>query len=341
MRRLLVAAAVAVTVALAMSGCNANDALEARAVFDDISDLVPRGHVKIADVPVGIVSGIELTDDHQAMVTMTLEPGIELPSVVQARLRKTNVLGERFIELVPDRDSGGRFDPDTVITETVFVGELEEVVLAGSEVLAAVTADRIAAALEAGAVGMEGRGATFGALLDDLTEIVSTYDRNSDDLVRLIEGMEAFLADAGPEAELHGRALEEVAAAMAVLEREDDRLLDTLSEVRSLSRTSTDIMVTHRQRIDDFWYRFEAVTHEIAKVEDDLARFPYAWHLHNHNTIRGINAEHAQLVADLVLCGVNDRPGDPIRACYDPPQGRERPPVEQPSTDPASRGGGR
>jgi ABC-type transporter Mla subunit MlaD len=38
--------------------------------------------------------------------------------VVAARLRKTNVLGERFIELVPDRDSGGRFDPDTIITET-------------------------------------------------------------------------------------------------------------------------------------------------------------------------------------------------------------------------------
>ena len=76
-------------------------------------------------------------------------------------------------------------------------------------------------------------------------------------------------------------------------------------------------------------------------VEDDLARFPYAWHLHNHNTIRGINAEHAQLVADLVVCGVNDLPGDPIRSCYDPPQGRERPPAEQPSTDPASRGGGR
>jgi phospholipid/cholesterol/gamma-HCH transport system substrate-binding protein len=341
MRRLLVATAVAAAAALALSACDANNGLEVRAVFDDISDLVPRGHVKIADVPVGIVSGIELTDDHQALVTMRLEPDVDLPSVVHARLRKTNVLGERFVELVPDRDSGGSLDPDTVITETAFVGELEELVLAGSEVLAAVTADRIAGALEAGAVGMEGRGQTFGALLDDLTEIISTYDRNSDDLIRLIDGMEAFLADAGPEAELHGRALEEVAEAMAVLEREDDRLLDTLAEVRSLSRISTDIMVTHRQRIDDFWFRFNAVTRELARVEADIARFPYAWHLHNHNTIRGINAEHAQLVADIVVCGVNDLPGDPIRSCYDPPQGRERPPAEQPSSGPASRGGGR
>jgi phospholipid/cholesterol/gamma-HCH transport system substrate-binding protein len=341
MRRLLLAPSIAVVVALVLSGCNVNNALEVRAVFEDISDLVPRGHVKIADVPVGIVSDIELTEDHQALVTMRLEPDIELPSVVHARLRKTNVLGERFVELVPDRDSGGRLDPDAVITETAFVGELEELVLAGSEVLAAVTADRIAGALEAGAIGMEGRGETFGALLDDLTEIIVTYDQNSEDLIRLIDGMEAFLADVGPEAELHGRALEEVAEAMAVLDREDDRLLDTLTQVRSLSRVSTDIMVTHRQRIDDFWFRFDAVTRELARVEEDIARFPYAWHLHNHNTIRGINAEHAQLVADLILCGVNDLPGDPIRSCYDPPQGREQPPAEQPSTTPASRGGGR
>lgn len=329
------------TVALALTGCGTNDALEVRAVFEDISDLVPRGHVKIADVPVGVVAGVELTDDHRALVTLRLTEDVALPSVVRARLRKTNVLGERFVELVPDHDSGGTFDPDTVITETAFVSELEELVLAGSEVLAAVTADRIAGALEAGAVGMGGRGQTFGALLDDLTEIIVTYDRNSADLLRLIDGMEAFLADTGPQAELHGRGLEEVARALAVLEREDDRLLDTLSEVRSLSRISTDIMVTHRQRIDDFWYRFRGVAAEIARVEDDLAQFPYSWGLHNHNTIRGIKAEHAQLVADLILCGVNDTPGDPIRSCYDPPQGRAQPPAEQASTTPASRGGAR
>jgi hypothetical protein len=90
-----------------------------------------------------------------------------------------------------------------------------------------------------------------------------------------------------------------------------------------------------------FWFRFQGVTREIAILEADLARFPYLWWRHNHNTIRGINAEHAQLVADLVVCGVNDLPGDPIRSCYDPPQGRERPPAEQPSSGPASRGGGR
>ena len=46
---------------------------------------------------------------------------------------------------------------------------------------------------------------------------------------------------------------------------------------------------------------------------------------HNFNTIRGVNAEHAQILLDFIVCGINDDPGEPVRGCENPPQGQPRP----------------
>lgn len=325
MKRLLALLTVAVAIALGLAACANNDRLIVKAEFPDVVDLAIRGHVKIADVTVGIISDIELSEDHTAIVEMRLDQGVELPANVSAQLRKTNVLGERFVELIPDVEGGGEFESGTLITDTRVVPELEEVVLSGSDLLAAVATDRIAVALEAGSQGLGGRGATFNTLLDDLTEIVSTYDENSDDLVALIDGFEEFLAVVGPEAELHGRAFEELSRATEVLSEEDERLLDALADTAALSRTGTDIIRTHRARMDRFFVQFPAILTEITARGDDLENLLPDLAMHNRNTIRGVNAEHAQVLLDFMVCGVNDEPGNPVRDCDDPPQARSKP----------------
>jgi phospholipid/cholesterol/gamma-HCH transport system substrate-binding protein len=324
-------AALLVVAALVLPACASREPFVVRAQFDDVADLVERNSVQVADVRVGSVTDIELTEDYDAIVTMELSDGVELPSDVSAQLRKTNVLGERFVELIPDPASGGQLESGTLITDTRLVPDLEDVVRTGSELLAAVTADKIAGAIEAGAEGLGGRGETFGTLLDDLTEIVSTYDQNSDDIVRLIDGLDGFLADVGPEAQLHGDAFAELAKAAKSLNEEDERLLDAINDVSKLARTGEDIMVTHRERTDVFFDRFNKITKEIVRREDDLNKLFYEVYKHNFNTIRGVNDEHGQIFQDFIVCGVNDTPGDAVRGCDNVPQGQARP---------SGRGGG-
>lgn len=304
-----------IVVSLALAGCVQDDRTVAVAAFDDVVDLTTRGAVKIADVTVGTITDIDLGEDNRALVTLAIDPDVALPSRVTARLRKTNVLGERFVELVPDRDSGGTFASGSTITETTLVPELEELVFSGTDLIAAVTADRLAGAIEAGAEGLGGRGQTLNALLDDLTEVVSTYRANSADIVRLIDGFDQFLAQVGPEADLHGQALQELLRFNQVLAAEDERLLDTLSEVRALSRSGTDIITTHRRRIDDFFTRLDRISGELAARDEDLRRLFFEVAKHNNNTIRGVNTEHAQIILDFIVCGMNDEPGDPVRSC--------------------------
>lgn len=326
-RRLLVLLLLA---GLALPACARGEPLIVQARFDDVADLVVDNAVQVADVRVGTVDAIELTESYEALVTLKIDEGIALPSRVSAQLRKSNVLGERFVELIPDRTSGGSLQAGALITDTRIVPDLEDVVRTGSDLLAAVTAEKIAGAIEAGAEGL-GDGQTLDSVLDDLTEIVSTYDQNSEDLVRLIEGLDGFLSDVGPEAQLHGEAFDELARATRVLKEEDDRLLDALDELADLSRTGEDIMVTHRERTDVFFDRFNRITAEIVRREDDLNRLFYEVYKHNFNTIRGVNLETGQIVTDFIVCGENDTEGDAVRGCDNPPQGIPRP---------SGRGGG-
>lgn len=318
-------AAGLLTAALLAAACSGPEATVVRAAFDDVIDLTENGAVKIADVTVGHISEVELTEDLRALVTMEVSGDVDLPSSVRARLRKTSVLGERFVELVPDPDSGGTLESGTLITDTQVVPELEEVIATSTDLLVAISADVLAGAIEAGATGLDGRGQTFGGLLEDLEAIVGTYDANSDDLVRLLVGLDEFLDTVGPQADLHGEALATAAEFTRVLGEEDDRLIDTLVEVQDLAVTGTDIIDTHRQRFDDFVTRLVRLTDELREREGDLDRLFVEVSGHNFHTIRGVNQEHAQVVLDFISCGINDRPGDPIRACEDPPSGAPAP----------------
>lgn len=319
--RLVAALLLAAVVATA---CGGEPATEVNAIFEDTGDLTSGHAVKISDVTVGTVKEVALTDGYEARVTMAVKPGLDLPADISARLRKTNLLGERYVELLPG-DGPGVFESGATIAETSTVPELEEVVASGTDVLVAVAADRLAGAIEAGAEGLDGRGETFGSILTDLNVMVDAYDDNSEDLVRLIEGFDRFMVDVGPEADLHGRALGELARFTQVLEEEDERLIDALAEVRDLAVTGSDIIQTHREDFDEFFVRFDRITDEIVERDDNLDALFHNAYLHNYNTIRGVNAEQAQVVFDFIFCGVNDDPGDPVRACLNGPSGREKP----------------
>lgn len=320
--RLLLLAPLAAAVLLA--GCGGQE-LRVTATFDDVSDLTTNGAVRIADVQVGHIADIELSADNEAEVTLELDGERDIPADVTARLRKTNVLGERYVELVPPDDPSGRLAAGDVITDTAIVPELEEAVFTSTELVAALSTDALAGSIAAGSQGLGGRGETVGGILDDLGATASAYDDASGDLVRLIDGLEGFVGEAGPRADMHGRALAEVTRFTDVLARQDQRLIDSLQQARSLARTGSDILQTHRQGLDTQLARLDAVGDEVVDQRADLNRLWGEVRSHNTHTFAGVNAEFAQILLDVAICGVNTTPGDAVRGCDDPPQAGPRP----------------
>ncbi|MEK6442746.1 MlaD family protein [Pseudonocardia sp. T1-2H] len=81
--------------------------------FPDVVDLVPQSLVKVADVPVGSVSGIAVDPaTWNAMVTVAVNRDVTLPANAEARVRTTSLLGEKFVELsAPAPVNGGTAPP--------------------------------------------------------------------------------------------------------------------------------------------------------------------------------------------------------------------------------------
>src|SRR5690606_38486562 len=80
-------------------GANLGDAPYSLTIeFTDVVDLVPQSLVKVADVPVGTVSDIEVGPDWTAQVTVLVNGDVVLPPDVNARVRTTSLLGEKFVE---------------------------------------------------------------------------------------------------------------------------------------------------------------------------------------------------------------------------------------------------
>src|SRR5918999_4555966 len=68
--------------------------------FEQIGDLVVGANVQSSDVKIGSIQEIEL-DEWTARVSMCLDEGEQVPADVEAVVRTTSLLGEKFVDLRP------------------------------------------------------------------------------------------------------------------------------------------------------------------------------------------------------------------------------------------------
>jgi phospholipid/cholesterol/gamma-HCH transport system substrate-binding protein len=79
------------------------DAYYVRAIFDNSSTVVTGEDVKVAGVPVGAVSDLNVTDDKQAAITMRIDDTDFMPWKTDAKctIRAQGLIGEKFLECEP------------------------------------------------------------------------------------------------------------------------------------------------------------------------------------------------------------------------------------------------
>ncbi|MDX1620579.1 MAG: MCE family protein [Nitriliruptorales bacterium] len=331
MPRLRPAVALVAVMAMLLSGCaqEAGD-LTLQAKFDDVIDLVPKAHVRAGDVPIGIVTDIELTDDLEALVTMQVQDGTGLPKETEAVLAKTSMLGERYIDLRPVGE-GGSLEDGQMITQTSVLTDFEDLVQSGNELLAFVAADRLGAAVETGAVAFGGRGSLLSQFVTDLEVFVGRYEGGKSDLVRLIDELDGYTDVLADNAQDNADAFAELARFSQALEEEDDRLLDALDDLTRLAVVGERILAEHRDEIDNNTRRLRVLLQQIMRIDGALQRFLTWVPRHNEHVPNGIVDFEGQVWLDFILCGENDDQGDVSEDCTPPNPGQ---PTDNPGYHP-------
>jgi phospholipid/cholesterol/gamma-HCH transport system substrate-binding protein len=325
-RHRLAPLALAMVLSLLLTACGVlggDDTVELTATFDDTMDLVTDGHVRAGDVPIGTIAEIELTEDNRSRVTMRIEQDTGLPADTEAVLAKTSLLGERYVDLRPTGE-GGQLEDGTHLDDTRIVRDFEDLVLAGDETLSLMAADKLGAAVETGAVAFGGRGGLIGRFIDDLETVVGRYDEGGDDLVRFIDSVDELTQGLAADAEVNAEAFATLERASRVLEEEDDRLIDALSDLNDLADVGERILADHREEITEHVRTLRVLLAQLTRIDGALSDLLVWSPRHNVHVPNGVVLEQqtgdhmAQVWLDFVVCGVNDTPGDPSRAC-DPP----------------------
>ncbi len=265
--------------------------VELTATFDDVGDLVSGHSVQVADVRVGSITAIELTDGFRAKVTMRIKDDLDLPVDSVAVLRTTSLLGEKFIELRPPREGedaapakgcdGDLLVDGCRIQTTQQAPELEFVAEEAVQVLGGVAANDLGTLVETGAVGFGGRAAELGSLIDSISVVSSTMASQSDNIVKIIDGLDKATATLAEGSTRVDQLLVNLAKTTDVLAENRDQALQTIKDITRLARDQNELVLQpYRKDIERQIEQLDAVLstvvgqrEEVGVLVDWLARF--------------------------------------------------------------------
>lgn len=325
MRRPLALLAV---LALALSGCALfdDDQMVLFAEFEDVIDLVELASVRAGDVPIGTVTDISLTADETALVEMEIDRDVELSDDTIAVLSKTSILGERFVDLRPQGGDGGLLASGDTIEVTRIVTDFEDLVGTGSDVLAGLSAQRLAVAIRTGAETFGGRGQLLGQVIDDVEVLVARYEDGSGTITRVIDEVAALTAELAPDAEANAADLALLRETTDALDEQDEQLFATLEDLQRLATVGERILEDNAELTDDNIRRLRIILEAVNRTEGRLGELLDNAVGHNLNVPDGSIEMKAQIWGDFVICGLQDDESSFAESC-DPPNPGEPGPL--------------
>ncbi|WP_224389528.1 MCE family protein [Pseudonocardia sp. ICBG1293] len=197
----------------------------------NVADLVPNNPVRVGDQPVGNITDVRL-DDWTAVVTVSLDPDVELPANSRARIGQTSLLGAKYVELSPPTDQAptGRLEDGARIglEQSGKYPETEEVLASVATLLNGGNLQNLKSITGELNKALGGRTEDFRTLLTELETFSRGLDDQKADITRALDGIDRLAARFAEQDQVIDGALESIPPALTVLNRERENLTDTL-----------------------------------------------------------------------------------------------------------------
>lgn len=253
-----------------------DDGYQVVAKFRDVVDVVPRTLVLINDVPVGQVDEIKREGWH-ATVTMTVRKDIDLPSNAIADVRKTSLLGEKYIALLPPEEgtaASGKLTDNSVIPldRTGRNPDVEEVLGALSFLLARGGVGQLKTISTELNAMMTGRTDDARSLLERLDRVVGTLDESKGDIINAMTQLNQLAITLNRERDVIDDALEAFPPAIEVLDQQHNDLVKMLKALSDLGDVATNVIDTSGDNLVEAMRLLRPVLKQLADAGDSLPR---------------------------------------------------------------------
>lgn len=219
--------------------------------FDDVQHLVPGHTVRLADVPVGTVTSVQL-DGYDALVEMSISDSVELVEGTTAGISATSLLGENFVRLKEPEGAGGALLEDGDELPTVGAdASFEEITIELLTLFRAIQGRDIATVIDESHIALAGRGDELNALIATVADVSDGLVMQTDDLVAILDSVAEFGEALADDADRLGESIESAADATGALAEQRDRMVQTVAEITAVARALDDeVLVPHTDRLN-------------------------------------------------------------------------------------------
>ncbi len=243
--------------------------------FLDVLDLVPQSGVRVADVPVGRVEGIELGEDWTAVVTIAVNGDVDLPANSVAAIQQSSLLGEKFVELAPpgNEEPQGTLDDGALIPleRTNRNVEVEELLGAMSLVLNGGGLAQLQTIHRELGDALEGRESELKDTLDELDTFIGGLDEQRAEIQRALDSADALAATLAERTATIENALDAIGPGLDVINEQRDLLVDMLDSLARLGDVGTRIIEASAENTVEDLRLLQPILSQLAAAGPDLA----------------------------------------------------------------------
>lgn len=216
----------------------------------DVATLPQNSPVMVDDVTVGSVSGIRAEQrsdgSFYAAVKLALDKNVVLPANATATVAQTSLLGSMHIDLAPPKDT----PPTGRLTDGSHIGEsktdryptTEEVLSALGVVVNKGNVGALEEITDETYQAFAGRQTQFVGLVPRLAKLTAGLNRQVNDIINAVDGLNRFSATLARDKDNLGRALDTLPEAIHVLNKNRDRIIEAFGALKRLATVASRIL---------------------------------------------------------------------------------------------------
>jgi phospholipid/cholesterol/gamma-HCH transport system substrate-binding protein len=216
----------------------------------DVATLPQNSPVMVDDVTVGSVSGIQAEQrpdgSFYAAVKLALNKNVVLPANATATVAQTSLLGSMHIDLARPKDKPaiGRLTNGSRIPEsnTGRYPTTEEVFSALGVVVNKGNVGALEEITDETYQAVAGRQSQFVDLVPRLAELTAGLNRQVNDIIDAVDGLNRFSASLAQDKDNLGRALDTLPEAIRVLNKNRDHIVDAFAALKKLATVTSNVL---------------------------------------------------------------------------------------------------
>ncbi|HEX2240506.1 MAG TPA: MCE family protein [Actinomycetota bacterium] len=245
------------------------DSYSVEAAFTDATGILVGDLVKIAGVDVGKVTGFRV-EDGEAILTLQLDSGVEVPSNVGAEIKYRNLLGQRTVNLTrPERESSQPLEDGDLIPSSNTEPALDLSIVFNNlrPLIQSTNPEDINTVARAVVEVFKGREGDLAGILGNVGELADTLSDRDQRLARLVGNLDDVTKILNSQSGNIKASLRQFSTFLESLHEVSPTIARVVDQLEEAARKFGGVVVRNRSNLDQ---ELEDLTIVLDVVNDNL-----------------------------------------------------------------------